>query len=123
MDTVFTMPSLSHSPSGSVGRGRSDVSLFVINFYSYHASFLHDGDSRQLKTSEVGGVPEVTYYWNDSGMCWSKVTRFYTYAFRAESDKSFEWLERAYKQRDGGLTDQNRSVSEAGLPPSLSPGK
>ena len=25
------------------------------------------------------------------------------YAFRGESDKSFEWLERAYKQRDGGL--------------------
>ena len=26
------------------------------------------------------------------------------YAFRAESGKSFEWLVRAYKQRDGGLT-------------------
>ena len=26
------------------------------------------------------------------------------YAYRAETDKSFEWLERAYKQRDGGLT-------------------
>jgi TolB-like protein/DNA-binding winged helix-turn-helix (wHTH) protein/Tfp pilus assembly protein PilF len=26
------------------------------------------------------------------------------YAFRGESDKSFEWLERAYQQRDGGLT-------------------
>jgi TolB-like protein/DNA-binding winged helix-turn-helix (wHTH) protein/Tfp pilus assembly protein PilF len=26
------------------------------------------------------------------------------YAFRGESDKSFEWLERAYKQRDGGLS-------------------
>jgi hypothetical protein len=25
------------------------------------------------------------------------------YAFREESDKSFEWLERAYKQRDAGL--------------------
>jgi len=25
------------------------------------------------------------------------------YAFRGESEKSFEWLERAYKQRDGGL--------------------
>ncbi|PWT89632.1 MAG: hypothetical protein C5B54_08590, partial [Acidobacteria bacterium] len=25
------------------------------------------------------------------------------YAFRGEADKSFEWLERAYKQRDGGL--------------------
>jgi TolB-like protein/DNA-binding winged helix-turn-helix (wHTH) protein/Tfp pilus assembly protein PilF len=27
------------------------------------------------------------------------------YAFRSESDKSFEWLERAYKQRDSGLPD------------------
>jgi TolB-like protein/DNA-binding winged helix-turn-helix (wHTH) protein/tetratricopeptide (TPR) repeat protein len=27
------------------------------------------------------------------------------YAFRGETNKSFEWLERAYKQRDGGLTD------------------
>jgi tetratricopeptide (TPR) repeat protein len=26
------------------------------------------------------------------------------YAFRGESDKSFEWLERAYQQRDPGLT-------------------
>jgi TolB-like protein/DNA-binding winged helix-turn-helix (wHTH) protein/Tfp pilus assembly protein PilF len=26
------------------------------------------------------------------------------YAFRGESDKTFEWLERAYKQRDGGLS-------------------
>jgi TolB-like protein/DNA-binding winged helix-turn-helix (wHTH) protein/Tfp pilus assembly protein PilF len=27
------------------------------------------------------------------------------YAFCGQTDKSFEWLERAYKQRDGGLTD------------------
>ena len=27
------------------------------------------------------------------------------YAFRGESGKSFEWLERAYKQRDAGLAD------------------
>ena len=27
------------------------------------------------------------------------------YAFRGESDKAFEWLERAYKQRDSGLPD------------------
>ena len=27
------------------------------------------------------------------------------YAYRGESDKSFEWLERAYKQRDAGLPD------------------
>jgi serine/threonine protein kinase/tetratricopeptide (TPR) repeat protein len=27
------------------------------------------------------------------------------YAFRNEADKAFEWLDRAYKQRDGGLTE------------------
>ena len=27
------------------------------------------------------------------------------YAYRNEKDKAFEWLERAYKQRDGGLTN------------------
>ena len=26
------------------------------------------------------------------------------YAFRGESDKAFEWLDRAYAQRDSGLT-------------------
>ena len=27
------------------------------------------------------------------------------YSFRNEKDKAFEWLESAYNQRDGGLTD------------------
>ncbi len=27
------------------------------------------------------------------------------YAYRSETDKAFEWLERAYKQRDGGLAE------------------
>jgi serine/threonine-protein kinase len=27
------------------------------------------------------------------------------YAWRGERDKAFEWLERAYQQRDGGLSD------------------
>ena len=27
------------------------------------------------------------------------------YAFRGEADKAFEWLERAYAQRDGGLSE------------------
>ena len=29
------------------------------------------------------------------------------YAYRGESDKSFEWLERAYEQRDPGLPEFN----------------
>ena len=27
------------------------------------------------------------------------------YAFRGEADRAFEWLERAYALRDGGLTE------------------
>jgi hypothetical protein len=27
------------------------------------------------------------------------------YAYRGETDNAFEWLERSYKQRDGGLGD------------------
>jgi len=27
------------------------------------------------------------------------------YAYRGEADKSFEWLDRAYKQRDSGLPE------------------
>ena len=27
------------------------------------------------------------------------------YAFRGEADSAFEWLDRAYSQRDGGLTE------------------
>ena len=29
------------------------------------------------------------------------------YAYRGESDKSFEWLERAYEQRDAGMTEMS----------------
>jgi TolB-like protein/DNA-binding winged helix-turn-helix (wHTH) protein len=29
------------------------------------------------------------------------------YAYRGESEKSFEWLERAYEQRDAGMTEMN----------------
>jgi hypothetical protein len=28
----------------------------------------------------------------------------YVYTWRSEQDKAFAWLERAYKQRDGGLS-------------------
>jgi tetratricopeptide (TPR) repeat protein len=32
------------------------------------------------------------------------------YAYRGEKDKAFEWLERAYQQRDGGLTEMKVSL-------------
>ena len=45
------------------------------------------------------------------------------YAYRGEIDKAFEWLERAYKQRDGGLSQmkgdpllRNLGVIRAGQP-------
>ena len=31
------------------------------------------------------------------------------YAFRGEKDKAFEWLERAYTERDGGLNGTKRN--------------
>jgi hypothetical protein len=31
------------------------------------------------------------------------------YAYRGETDKGFEWLERSYKQRDGGLAQMKGS--------------
>jgi serine/threonine-protein kinase len=37
------------------------------------------------------------------------------YAWRGENDKAFEWLERAYRQRDGGLTHLKTDRSLAKL--------
>ena len=37
------------------------------------------------------------------------------YAWRGEKDKAFEWLQRAYMQRDGGLSDIKFDVLLAGL--------
>jgi serine/threonine protein kinase/Tfp pilus assembly protein PilF len=37
------------------------------------------------------------------------------YAWRGEKDKAFEWLERAYQQRDGGLSDIKTDPPLAGL--------
>jgi len=37
------------------------------------------------------------------------------YAWRGEADKAFEWLERAYQQRDGGLSDIKTDPPLAGL--------
>ncbi len=37
------------------------------------------------------------------------------YAWRGEKDKAFEWLERAYRQRDGGLADLKGDLQLAAL--------
>src|SRR3990172_7014460 len=46
------------------------------------------------------------------------------YAYQGETDKAFEWLERAYKQRDGGLAEMKgdpllRSLERDPRPPPL----
>ena len=43
------------------------------------------------------------------------------YAYRGETDKAFEWLERAYKQRDGGLVRNERrsAAAQSGTRPAL----
>ena len=41
----------------------------------------------------------IEKYQNDSAFQIAEI-----YAYRGETDKAFEWLERAYKQRDGGLS-------------------
>ena len=38
-----------------------------------------------------------------------------TFAWRGEKDKAFAWLERAYQQRDGGLSDIKTDPPLAGL--------
>jgi hypothetical protein len=37
------------------------------------------------------------------------------YAWRGEKDKAFEWLERAYQQRDSGLSEINHELILASL--------
>jgi TolB-like protein/DNA-binding winged helix-turn-helix (wHTH) protein/Tfp pilus assembly protein PilF len=49
--------------------------------------------------SDAGLVELIAKHQTDSAFQIAQV-----YAFRGESDKSFEWLERAYQQRDPGLT-------------------
>jgi hypothetical protein len=39
------------------------------------------------------------------------------YAFRHENDRAFEWLERAYRERDAGLVGTASDIFFAGLHP------
>jgi len=50
------------------------------------------------KESDAALAELVAKYHADSAYQVAEV-----YAFRAEADRAFEWLERAYAQRDGGL--------------------
>ena len=52
----------------------------------------HDALSRQALDQEIGKGDQAAYQIAEA------------YAWRGEKDKAFEWLERARKQHDGGLT-------------------
>jgi tetratricopeptide (TPR) repeat protein len=50
------------------------------------------------KEADAALADYIEKYQNDAAFQIAQV-----YAYRGEADKAFEWLERAYKQRDGGL--------------------
>jgi tetratricopeptide (TPR) repeat protein len=51
------------------------------------------------KESDAALAEAIKNYQNDAAYQIAEI-----YAYRGETDKAFEWLERAYKQRDGGLS-------------------
>jgi hypothetical protein len=51
-----------------------------------------------MRRKRSAGTGAVKCNQNDSAFQIAEI-----YADRGETDKAFEWLERAYKQRDGGL--------------------
>ena len=59
---------------------------------AYHAA-------GQKKEADAALAEYVDKYQNEASFQIAEI-----YAYRGETDKAFEWLERAYKQRDGGLS-------------------
>jgi tetratricopeptide (TPR) repeat protein len=60
---------------------------------AYHAA-------GKTKEADAALVEYIEKFQNDAAFQIAEI-----YAFRGETDKAFEWLERAYKQRDGGLAE------------------
>ncbi|MCI0423037.1 MAG: tetratricopeptide repeat protein, partial [Acidobacteria bacterium] len=60
---------------------------------AYHAA-------GKKKEADAALAEYIEKYQNDAAFQIAEI-----YAYRGETDKSFEWLERAYKQRDGGLSE------------------
>ena len=56
----------------------------------------HAGESRRALDESVAKVAKESAYQIAEAFAWC-----------GESDKAFEWLDRAYQQRDGGLTSIN----------------
>jgi tetratricopeptide (TPR) repeat protein len=52
------------------------------------------------KEADAALVEYIKQYQNDAAFQIAEI-----YAYRGEADKAFEWLERAYKQRDGGFAE------------------
>ena len=59
---------------------------------AYHAA-------GKKKEADAALTDYIEKYQNDAAFQIAEI-----YAYRGETDKAFEWLERAYKQRDGGLS-------------------
>jgi TolB-like protein/Flp pilus assembly protein TadD len=60
---------------------------------AYHAA-------GKKKEADAALADYIEKYQNDAAYQIAEI-----YAYRGETDKAFEWLERAYKQRDGGLAE------------------
>ena len=60
---------------------------------AYHAA-------GKKKEADAALAEYIEKYQNDAAFQIAEI-----YAYRGETDKAFEWLERAYKQRDGGLSE------------------
>ena len=60
---------------------------------AYHAA-------GKKKEADAALAEYIEKYQNNSAFQIAEI-----YAYRGETDKAFEWLERAYKQRDGGLSE------------------
>jgi TolB-like protein/DNA-binding winged helix-turn-helix (wHTH) protein/Tfp pilus assembly protein PilF len=74
-----------------VERVRSDSLRGVLNAIAYYAL-----DRKKESDAALGELIEKYHAGEAYGIA-------EVYAFRNQSDKAFEWLERAYAQRDGGL--------------------
>ena len=60
---------------------------------AYHAA-------GKKKEADAALAEFIEKYQNDAAFQIAEI-----YAYRGETDKAFEWLERAYKQRDAGLAE------------------
>ena len=69
-------------------------------FWRGHGLALAYHASGKKKEADAALADYMKEYQNDAAFQIAEI-----YAYRGETDKAFEWLERAYKQRDGGLSE------------------